>query len=142
MKFNSWMHFSLIYFQVVLLVLANDEGYCTKDDCKGNSIEEHSGFSSGNLTVVNVIYYYFLIMFIYLTFVEMVDEWRELKSKISQAVADYVPCKSKNCSCFTDLVASDLLPFQNGITKAMLEKSKEKYYKFKLKSSRIALKCN
>ena len=61
----------------------------------------------------------------------MKDEWREFKSKISQAVADYVPCKSQNCSCLTDLVTSDLLPFKNGITKAMVEKSKEKYTNIK-----------
>ena len=56
------------------------------------------------------------------------DKWKEYKTKISKAVADYVPCKSTNCSCFTDLIVSDLLPFKDGITKLMVEKAKEKYH--------------
>lgn len=64
---------------------------------------------------------------LFLICLELVDEWKQYKSKISKAVADYVPCKSKNCSCLTDLVTSDLLPFKDGITKLMIEKAREKY---------------
>lgn len=55
------------------------------------------------------------------------EPWKEFRSKISQALGSYEPCQFKNCSCFTQLVTEDLKLFQNGITKKMMDKARERY---------------
>nr|CAG4651040.1 EOG090X07KN [Simocephalus serrulatus] len=85
-----------------------EDGFCTKESCEEipktekNLYEESSG------------------------------HWTEFKSQISQALSKYEPCQYQNCSCFTHLVTEDLKLFQDGITKEMLQKAKEKGTKYQI----------
>lgn len=45
---------------------------------------------------------------------------------IHDATSSYVPCKANSCSCFTDVIKSDLEPFQSGITREMIDSVRSK----------------
>nr|CAG4649396.1 EOG090X07KN [Scapholeberis mucronata] len=65
------------------------------------------------------------------------EPWTGFRSKISQALASYEPCQFKNCSCFTQLVTEDLKLFQNGITKKMIDKAKERGTKYQIIKNKL-----
>nr|CAG4643261.1 EOG090X07KN [Ilyocryptus agilis] len=87
---------------------SEDEGYCSKDSC---SLPEVKQPNNGE---------------------ENEDIWAEFKNKMTEAVAEYKPCPYKNCSCFTELVAEDLKPFINGISKTLLEKAQARGTRYQI----------
>jgi len=67
-----------------------------------------------------------------------VDQWAEYKDQIKRAVANFKPCAHKNCSCYTDLVAADLAPFdKDGITRSMLDKARERGTKYQILNHKL-----
>nr|CAG4650212.1 EOG090X07KN [Sida crystallina] len=60
------------------------------------------------------------------------DKWVNFKGKMAKALGDYQPCAHKNCSCFTSLVADDLAPFNDSITKDMINKARERGTKYQI----------
>ena len=100
---------------------AGEDGYCTKDGC--DDVE--------NLKSIHCTADAFLAVLLSCLLTGTDDDgedWSDFKKKISIAMAEYVPCKYQNCSCFTDLVKEDLKPFKTGITRDMLEKAKARFH--------------
>ncbi|XP_035390709.1 protein O-glucosyltransferase 1 [Electrophorus electricus] len=48
------------------------------------------------------------------------ERWQKYLSKIAAATKQYQPCSQENCSCHISVLKSDLLPFQNGISKELI----------------------
>nr|CAG4646318.1 EOG090X07KN [Macrothrix elegans] len=106
----SFYLLSLIVSILLLQTFAASEngGYCTKDGCEGDEegVNPNSEGSSA--------------------------DWTELKRKIVEAVSSYEPCKLQNCSCYTDLVKTDLETFKNGITQSMIDDARPRGTKYQI----------
>lgn len=64
-------------------------------------------------------------------------ESNELVSKINQALADYVACEEKNCGCHAATITQSLYPFQNGISKKMIDDVRQFGTKFQIIDKKI-----
>lgn len=53
--------------------------------------------------------------------------YKNYLTQISDALDAYTPCASENCSCYFDVIARDLKPFENGIPKKMIDQIQDRF---------------
>ncbi|RXM97808.1 Complex I assembly factor TIMMDC1, mitochondrial [Acipenser ruthenus] len=53
-------------------------------------------------------------------FSESDARWKTYINKITEGVQNYQPCEQRNCSCYYRVLENDLLPFQGGVSQALL----------------------
>ncbi|XP_068165503.1 protein O-glucosyltransferase 1 [Antennarius striatus] len=53
-------------------------------------------------------------------------QWKQIKNKISEAVKEYTPCSSANCSCHLSVLQHDLEPFKGRISEALMAATLER----------------
>lgn len=107
-----------VFLKIFLFILLNicyysegsieDNSFCSPQDavCSGNK-DAHAGGIKESINKANE--YYNLIL-----------------SKINNSMTSYVECESKNCSCYFKTLKEDLKPFQNGISKSMIDRIRSK----------------
>lgn len=57
--------------------------------------------------------------------------------KIQDAVESYQRCKTDNCSCYLDVLQKDFEPYENGITRPMLESVRSRGTVYQIVSNKI-----
>ncbi|KAG5669670.1 hypothetical protein PVAND_017553 [Polypedilum vanderplanki] len=50
----------------------------------------------------------------------------EILKNINEALQNYTPCNATGCSCHSNVLKNDFKPFQNGITREILDKLKDR----------------
>lgn len=100
---------------ILISIDLNNSQHCNKDgECDGG--DDITNYDKGNILIFH------LLIHNKKQFLFLVSN--EIHKKISDAMKNYLPCKSEKCSCHIDVLKSDLKPYENGITREMLDEVK------------------